>query len=41
MAASLKGIDDELKKYLYRNRLPDIYEVCMVHSIPILHIESF
>ena len=27
MAASLKGIDPWLKKYLKINRLPDIYEV--------------
>ncbi|XP_067934698.1 F-box and leucine-rich repeat protein 13-like isoform X2 [Watersipora subatra] len=29
MAASLKGIDVELKNYLYRNRLPDIYEALL------------
>ena len=29
MAASLKGIDSVLKKYLKVNRLPDIYEVCV------------
>lgn len=37
MAASLKGIDPELKTYLYKNRLPDIYEVCFSHSTFNLH----
>jgi len=34
MAASLKGIDAELKAYLYKNRLPDIYEASELILLP-------
>lgn len=37
MAASLKGIDVSLKNYLYKNRLPDIYEVIIKRWCNSLH----
>jgi hypothetical protein len=36
MAASLKGLSPDMRKYLRVNKLPDIYEVCL----KILHGEE-
>lgn len=33
MAASLKGLSPELRKYLRVNKLPDIYEVSLIDKI--------